>query len=93
MIKLLSIALLLISFTSVAFGQEPPNPCRKSTEGTDFWFGFMEGRWDRGNGNSHYLEITVTARVSTEFTISIGPNETPFQGTFSVNANDKYVYQ
>lgn len=58
--------------------------CRKSTEGTDFWFGFMESR----NAHSkHYVEITVTARETSTFTIGIGPGETPFGGTYSVNAN------
>jgi len=59
--------------------------CRKSTEGKDFWFGFME---NRNYTPDHYLEITVTAREATSFTISIGPLEMPFNGTYSVGSND-----
>lgn len=59
--------------------------CRKSTEGKDFWFGFMESRNYNPN---HYLEITVTAREATTFTITIGTSETPFGGTYTVNANN-----
>ncbi len=67
-----------------AFNQEA-DPCKKSTEGTDFWFGFLEGRWERKN---HFIEITVTAREATTFTIGIGPNETPYGGTYPVAANN-----
>lgn len=63
----------LITLTPV-FGQN--DDCHRSTEGTDFWFGFMESRWY--HENSHYLEITVTAREATSFIISIGPNEVLF---------------
>lgn len=48
----------------------------------------MEGRWDQGSGSAHYVEITVTARVTTTFSITIGPDENPFE-TYTVNANDK----
>lgn len=58
--------------------------CRKSTEGTDFWFGFMESR---NYNENHYLEITVTARETSTFKITVGPNETPFGGTYTVNSN------
>ncbi|MEZ5104393.1 MAG: PKD domain-containing protein [Draconibacterium sp.] len=58
--------------------------CRKSTEGKDFWFGFMESRNYNPN---HYLEITVTAREATTFTITVGPNEIPFNGTYTIGAN------
>jgi PKD repeat protein len=38
------------------------NLCRKSTEGTDFWFGFMESRNYNPN---HFIEITVTESENT----------------------------
>jgi len=46
--------------------------CHYSTEGTDFWFGFMENRID---GNTHYLELTVTSRVGAEIKLTYGPAE------------------
>lgn len=57
--------------------------CHRSTEGTEFWFGFMEGRND--NNNVHYIEITVTARETTSFRIFIGGVE--FESEKIVNAN------
>ncbi len=74
------------------FGEDISDPCKKSTEGTDFWFGFLEGRWDRSNGKNHYVEITVTAREATNFTITIGPDETIY-GTYSVGANNRKQIQ
>ncbi|MCA1760922.1 MAG: hypothetical protein LC658_14235, partial [Bacteroidales bacterium] len=58
--------------------------CRKSTEGTDFWFGFMESR---NYQETHYIEITVTASETTDFQITIGPEEIPFNSLYTVNAN------
>ncbi|NQU87958.1 MAG: IgGFc-binding protein, partial [Mariniphaga sp.] len=63
--------LFIVATSQFADGQET-NECHKSTEGTDFWFGFMENRWYSGNS---YLEITVTAREATTFSIEIGPNK------------------
>lgn len=57
--------------------------CRKSTEGTDFWFGFMESR---NYHNKHFVDITVTARETTSFQVFTGNGETLF-GEFSVQAN------
>jgi hypothetical protein len=59
-----------------AYGQT--DPCHRSTEGTDFWFGFMENRWFSkitDPGRAHYIAITVTAREETDFTITYGPSE------------------
>jgi len=73
--------LLLISAAHVSAENDK---CHRSTEGKEFWFGFMESR----NYNSaHYVEITVTAREATTFTMTIGASQTPFQGTFSVGTN------
>ena len=57
--------------------------CHKSTEGTEFWFGFMENRWYTGN---NYTEITVTAREATTFTVESGPNGN-FIGDYSIDDN------
>lgn len=75
--------ILLISGTFILPAQEI-DLCRKSTEGKDFWFGFMESRNYNPN---HYLEITVTAREATTFNITIGSSETPFGAGYNVNAN------
>lgn len=69
---------------SLSLLSQNSNPCRKSTEGTDFWFGFMEGRH---TGNNHYLEIAVSSRVSTTFNVYTGPNKTLFSENISVGAN------
>lgn len=81
--SILIILFVVISFYSL-FGQENTNSCNKSTEGNDFWIGFIESH---NFGAEHYLEITVTARDSTKFTISIGSNEEPFNGTYTVSQN------
>ncbi|WP_347840041.1 PKD domain-containing protein [uncultured Draconibacterium sp.] len=83
MAKKLTLLTAFWCFTFLAFAQYA-NPCKKSTEGTDFWFGFMESR---NYNTNHYIEITVTARESTTFTITIGKDLTPFEGTFNVAAN------
>ena len=74
--------LIFLSITLEVFAE--PDVCRKSTEGTNFWFGFMESRVHQ---EDHFLELTVTAKQSTTFNIFTGPGETPFNGTYSVGAN------
>ena len=78
--------LLFISFLVFAGSTIAQNDdlCTRSTEGTDFWFGFMESR---NYHNQHYVEITVTARETTGFEIFTGKNETPFNGKYTVQAN------
>ena len=83
MTKLLFIYIFVLIASVFSRGQEVADPCKKSTEGKDFWFGFMESR---NYHSAHYLEITVTAREKTTFTISTG-NEESLYGTYSVNAN------
>jgi gliding motility-associated-like protein len=75
----------LILSPKFLIASDDKNKCHKSTEGTEFWFGFMESRNYSG---LHYVEITVTARETTNFTITIGPNETPFNGTYTVSGNN-----
>lgn len=57
--------------------------CHYSTEGTDFWFGFME---NRKAGDTHYLEITVASRLGANIKVTYGPGEMPLP-PFSVPAN------
>jgi PKD repeat protein len=73
--------LILMAFFSSAWAQPVDDPCHRSTEGTDFWFGFMEHM----NLRDHFLEIRVTAREATTFTLTYGPRETPLGGPYNVN--------
>lgn len=73
---------LFLTFPHLVFADDAK--CHRSTEGIDFWFGFMEGRNYRFN--LHYIEITVTASEATNFQIFIGKSTTPFH-TGSVLAN------
>lgn len=59
--------------------------CRRSTEGKDFWFGFMEGRHHQPE---HRTDITLTSLYDCEYDIYIGkvfyshgiiPKNTPVQ--------------
>lgn len=80
--------LLIGMFFSVllnAQADNPPgkDPCHYSTEGKDFWLGFMQ---NRNTGTSHYIEITVTSRVGAEITVTYGPNEV-LLGKYQVGAN------
>ena len=61
-----------------------PN-CQRSTEGTEFWFGFMEGR---SSSKNHYTEITVTSRLDATFSVYIGGSQDPYDDrSFFVPAN------
>ncbi len=81
--KQLLLSIIFICFAGFLTAQT--GVCLKSTEGTDFWFGFMESR----NYNpDHFLEITVTAKETTNFQILVGPGEIPLNGTYTVQANN-----
>ena len=67
------IPILLFSNILSGFGQT--DPCHKSTEGKDFWFGFLE---NRTYTTGHYLDITVTSIYTCKFKIYIGKSTTPF---------------
>lgn len=71
-------------FCNIFVFAQNENLCRKSTEGTDFWFGFMESRNYNPN---HYIEITVTASETTTFQIKTGSSEIPFNETYTVLAD------
>lgn len=78
---ILLIGLCLLAFIpSVVEGKDP---CHYSTEGTDFWFGFMQNRRIHPD---HYLEITVSSRNGAEFTLTYGPEE-KLIGKYTVEAN------
>lgn len=85
MIKICSVFFLWMIFLCwpcFVKGQNDPL-CHYSTEGTDFWFGFME---NRQRGNVHYLEITIASRVGADITVTYGPDE-ELLWTDHVNAN------
>jgi len=76
---------IFILSTLPGFGQT--DKCRKSTEGTDFWFGFMESRIYQAP-NNHKTSITLTSIDDCTYTIEIGkvyftsgsvPKNTPVQ--------------
>ena len=78
--------ILIISWcllTFMPFGTEAKDPCHYSTEGTDFWFGFMQNRI---RGNEHYIEITVSSRNGASFDVTYGPDNLPI-GSYTVAAN------
>jgi PKD repeat protein len=88
-VQLKKIVLLLLTqaiyfVCAVALNAAENKLCSKSTEGTDFWFGFMEGR---NYIDPHNTKIIVTARETTTFTIALGKAENLFNGTYSVDAN------
>jgi len=65
---------LLVSLTRL-LAQGPQGSCVKSTEGKEFWFGFMENR----PGFScpipppeNFIEVTVNSRYNCQFTITVG---------------------
>ena len=78
--------IFLLFWVTLGKAQSDDLKCHRSTEGKEFWFGFMEGRND--NGNVHYIEITVTAREASSFQIFIGKSITPLPNIANfVNAN------
>ena len=72
--KLIQLILIVLLFNTVSvFGQS--NSCHKTTEGSDFWFGFMEGRTYNAG---HYVEITMTSSHTCNYSVYIGKNSTPY---------------
>jgi PKD repeat protein len=55
------------------------NPCVKSTEGKEFWFGFMENRpgLSCDSPTENYLEVSVISRFNCSFTITLGNSSEP----------------
>ena len=77
----LLILILLIFCAIFVYGQT--GSCSKTTEGTDFWFGFMEGR---NYNTGHYVEVTLTSSYSCNYQIFIGKSVTAsFTGSVSPN--------
>jgi len=84
----LTLFFLFLNAISV-FGQT--NSCHKSTEGTDFWFGFMENETYVGCGN--YVDITITSVYECKYDIYIGKSKVPFDsGTVSPDAPKRITF-
>ena len=79
-LRLLNLFLLLQSIRVFAGA----DPCHKSTEGTDFWFGFMEGRHTFQYEPS--CDITLSSGYTCTYSIYIGKSTTPaYTGTVLPN--------
>ena len=80
MIKFGLILLIFLFQVPGLLAQSPADICVKSTEGKEFWFGFLENRLGFSCGGyvpDNYLEVTVTSRFSCQFTITVGKLATP----------------
>ncbi len=78
------LCLLGILLPFLADGQNSNLACHRTTEGTEFWFGFMQGR---SEDKGHFLQITVTSRKTTSFEIFIGKSTVSYGGIYTVGAN------
>ncbi len=90
MTKLRLTLFFLLIFSGILSAQTTSNTCVKSTEGTDFWFGFMEGR--HYSYPQHYLEITLTSKFNGKFSLYLG-NSTSAMVTSTFQADVPYRYQ
>ncbi len=79
----LFLTILFVFVFSFVYAQSGADLCTKSTEGTDFWFGFME---NRNQSDYHFIEITVSGREPTSFELYSGPSDSLI-GSYSINAN------
>lgn len=85
-LNLIYLVLFVMCCWSVITRAENPlvaDPCHFSTEGKDFWFGFMQ---NRNTGAEHYMEVTVTSRLGANVKVTYGPTEIPI-GNYVVPAN------
>jgi len=84
----LKLILILIVFLN-GFGEVAAQDngfCHKSTEGQEFWFGYMENRIFRAE--FHTVLVTVASRQNTNFRITIGPPGEPnYNRSFNVRAD------
>ena len=81
--------LLMLALSGNVGAQSPFNPCIKSTEGTDFWFGFMESRHQQPG---HYLELTMTSTYTCHFSIYFGKSTVAYTSG-SIQPNVPYRWK
>ena len=83
MIKFCLPILFLLFLHPLLVGQVNSSACIKSTEGTEFWYGYMESRHQQAG---HYLEVTLTSTYACSFKIYFGNSATPYMsGTLQPN--------
>ncbi|MBV5314417.1 MAG: PKD domain-containing protein [Prolixibacteraceae bacterium] len=85
---ILVVGVFLLSFMSYWAKSQTIDPCHYSTEGRDFWFGFMQ---NRNTGALHVTEINVTSRLGANFKVTYGPTEIPIGATYTVPANKSII--
>jgi len=76
------ILLIMIGY-SKGFAQSTVDMCHYSTEGSEFWFGFMQ---NRSSGSTHYMQITVTSQLGANVKLTYGTSETVI-GNYTIAAN------
>lgn len=89
MTKFRLILIFVLFITGRIAAQSTTNACVKSTEGTDFWFGFMESRHHQID---HYLELTLTSTHACQFSIYFGNSTSPYT-TGSLQPNVPYQWR
>lgn len=67
--KLFLVVGIILLFIGSVVADETEDACRKSTEGKDFWFAYMESR---NYQSGHYTEVTLTSPFTCNFEIRIG---------------------
>ncbi|MCX6221576.1 MAG: PKD domain-containing protein [Bacteroidia bacterium] len=94
MIKYGLILIFVFSNLSKLSALGPSDICVKTTEGKEFWFGFMENRPGFGCPTPvpvNYLEVTVTSRFNCQFTIAVGrPGTTIISDILQPNIPKKF---
>ena len=89
MFKFFLTILFLLFVPPMLIAQTNSSACIKSTEGTDFWFGYMESRHHQAG---HYLEMTLTSTFACNFKIYFGKSTTPYIST-TLQPNVPYRWQ
>ena len=82
--------LIFLSLPGMLLAQSTSNPCIKSTEGKEFWLGFMESRHHQAG---HYLELTLTSKFACHFSIYYGNSTTAYINNFTLQPNQPFRYQ
>jgi len=72
LVAVLSVVLLSL-YSHSGFAGDNVDWCHYSTEGTEFWFGFLQ---NRSTGAEHYVQITVTSQLGANIKLTYGPDET-----------------
>ncbi len=80
------ITIFFILLSGVVFGQS--EKCGKTTEGTDFWLGFME---NRNQTEKRFQKIRITARETTRYWIEGKPYKVTANGSAERSSSDSEV--